>query len=81
MSKKKQSEQFIPADELITSAIQQGRALIEQGRTKVEAASVIFKILEGASQETLVQAFINGANLTPKGALTYWYNLRRKIVR
>lgn len=41
---------------------------------------VTFKILEGASQETLVQAFINGANLTPKGALTYWNDRHRKFI-
>jgi hypothetical protein len=28
-----------------------------------------------------VAAFVEGASLTPKGALTYWYNCRRKIAK
>lgn len=38
----------------------------------------IYTALLGESQDTVVSAFIEGAALTPKGAVTYWYNCRRK---
>jgi hypothetical protein len=65
--------------QLIEEAVAAGRLLIEQGKPKIEAAMVIYEKLEQLPQETVVQAFINGANLTTKGALTYWYNCRRKL--
>jgi hypothetical protein len=34
--------------------------------------------LKTADRETAVAAFVEGAGLTEKGALTYWYNCRRK---
>lgn len=63
---------------VIKQAIEDGRALIEQGKTKVEASMVIYQALENYPQETVVAAMVEGASLTPKGALTYWYNCRRK---
>jgi len=30
-------------------------------------------------REIIVQAFVDGAELTPKGAQTYFYNCRRKV--
>ena len=41
----------------------------------------IFRVIGDGSQETVVQAFIEGASLTPAGALTYWYNCKRKLAR
>jgi hypothetical protein len=67
--------------ETITAAIQEGRSLIDQGKPKAEAAMAIFRLIEGCSQVTVVQAFIEGASLTPKGALTYWYNCKRKLAK
>ena len=32
-------------------------------------------------KEVIVAAFIEGATLTEKGALTYWYNCRRKAAK
>jgi hypothetical protein len=65
--------------ELINEAVSAGRLLIEQGKPKIEAAMAIYEKLEQLPQETVVKAFIDGANLTTKGALTYWYNCRRKL--
>lgn len=62
----------------INQAIAAGRELIEGGSTKVEASMIIYKALSRYPQETAVSAMIEGAGLTPKGALTYWYNCRRK---
>ena len=68
-----------PNLELVKAAVAEGKALIDQGKTKVEAAMAIYTKIEGESQETIVKAFVEGASLTEKGALTYWYNCRRKM--
>ena len=78
------TEEAAPVDQventvLIDEAVTAGRLLIEQGKPKIEAAMVIYEKLEELPQETVVKAFIDGANLTTKGALTYWYNCRRKL--
>lgn len=62
----------------IQDAIAQGKALIAEGKSKADAARAIFAIVKDESKELIVAAFIAGATLTPKGALTYWYNCRRK---
>ena len=76
---KKHKETITPTDDLIAQAIAEGRALIAEGKTKVEAAMAIYRHLQESPQEVVLQAFIEGASLTPKGALTYWYNCRRKF--
>lgn len=79
--KKKQTETTIPSDDLVAMAVNEGQALIAEGKTKVEAAMAIYRHLQESPQEVVLQAFIDGASLTPKGALTYWYNCRRKFSR
>jgi hypothetical protein len=76
---KKPKETITPSDDLIAQAIHDGQTLIAEGRPKVEAAMAIYRLLENSPQETILTAFIYGASLTPKGALTYWYNCRRKL--
>lgn len=66
---------------LIANAVAEGQGLIEQGETKVTASMAIYRALESLSQEVVVAAMIEGAGLTPKGALTYWYNCRKKRKR
>ena len=77
---KKPQTDSVPAD-LIKQAIADGSALIAEGKSKADAAMAIFRLIGESSQETVVQAFIDGASLTPKGALTYWYNCKRKLAR
>ena len=79
--KKRQMETTTPSDDLIAQAIAEGQTLIAEGKTKVEAAMAIYRHLQESPQEVVLQAFIDGASLTPKGALTYWYNCRRKLSR
>lgn len=67
-----------PDEDRITKAIAEGQALIAEGKTKVEASMAIYRLIEDQSQETVVRAFVAGASLTERGALTYWYNCRRK---
>jgi hypothetical protein len=77
--KKKQTETTIPSDDLVAMAVNEGQALIAEGKTKVEAAMAIYRHLNESPQEVVLKAFVEGASLTPKGALTYWYNCRRKF--
>lgn len=68
-------------NELLETAIIAGKALIDEGKPKIDAAMSIYIALLGESQDTVVSAFIEGAALTPKGAVTYWYNCKRKHKR
>lgn len=77
---KKPQTDSVPAD-LIQQAIADGKVLISEGKSKAEAAMAIFRLIGESSQETVVQAFVDGATLTPKGALTYWYNCKRKLAK
>lgn len=38
-------------------------------------------MIEDEERDVIVQAFIDGANVTVKGAPTYFYNVRRQIER
>ena len=63
----------------ITKSVQEGQKIIKEDGTKVQASMAIFRVIHDLDQETVVKAFVEGASLTPKGALTYWYNCRRKL--
>lgn len=63
----------------VTKAVQAGQKVIKDGGTKVAASMTIFREIHELDQDTVVKAFVDGATLTPKGALTYWYNCRRKL--
>ena len=80
-AKVKQPEAESVSVDLIRQAISDGSALIAEGKSKADAAMAIFRLIGDCPQETVVQAFIDGASLTPKGALTYWYNCKRKLAR
>ena len=62
----------------IKEAIAKGKAIINEGKSKADAAMVIFEALKAEDKEVVIAAFIQGATLTEKGAVTYWYNCRRK---
>ena len=62
----------------IKEAIAKGKALIKEGKSKADAAMVIFEALKAEDKEVVIAAFVQGATLTEKGAVTYWYNCRRK---
>lgn len=65
----------------IQDAIAQGNALIAEGKSKADAARAIFACISTEPKELIVAAFVEGATLTPKGALTYWYNCRRRAAK
>jgi hypothetical protein len=62
----------------VKKAIAQGLALIKEGKSKSEAAQAMYASLKDESRELVVGAFVAGATLTEKGAMTYWYNCKRR---
>ena len=65
----------------VKQAIGQGKALIKEGKSKADAARAIYAVLKDEDKDVIVAAFVEGATLTAKGALTYWYNCKRKAVK
>jgi hypothetical protein len=59
-------------------AVNEGKKLIGEGKTKSQAAMAIYSALQTNDKETVIKAFVEGASLTEKGAMTYWYNCKRK---
>jgi galactose-1-phosphate uridylyltransferase len=47
--------------------------------SKADVARKMFETIADEPREIIVQAFVEGAELTPKGAQTYFYNCRRKV--
>ena len=63
----------------IQEAISIGKEMSKTGEaTKAEVARKMYELIKDESREIIVQAFIQGANLTPAGAQTYYYNVKRK---
>ena len=72
----------IPSDpELYQRAINEGREQLVQQRSKAAAARTIYQLLQNESRDVLLNAFIEGADITPKGSPTYYYNITRKLKR
>ena len=46
--------------------------------SKADVARKMFESIADEPREVIVQAFVDGAGLTPKGAQTYFYTCRRK---
>lgn len=67
--------------ENVQNAIAQGLALLKEGKSKADAARLIYGLLETESRDVVIEAFIHGATITPKGAPTYFYNVSRKFKR
>ena len=63
---------------VIKDAITKGKELLKEGKTKADVAMVIFEALKDENKDTVIAAFVQGATLTEKGAVTYWYNCKRK---
>ena len=66
----------------VKKAISLGKELGKQPElTKADVARKMFELISGEPREVIVQAFVEGAGLTPKGAQTYFYNCKRKAAR
>lgn len=46
--------------------------------TKAAIARAMYPLIQDEAREVIAQAFVDGAGLTPKGAMTYYYNTKRK---
>ena len=66
---------------LIKDAIAQGKAVIKDGKSKADAARAIYALIKDEPKEVIVAAFVEGATLTPKGSMTYWYNCKRRAAK
>lgn len=63
----------------VRKAVALGKEIRKQPeKTKADAAREMYALIAGESREVIIQAFVDGAGLTPKGAQTYFYNCRRK---
>jgi hypothetical protein len=65
------------------AAVKKAVAMGKEMRTvpdtsKADVARKMFETIADEPREIIVQAFVDGAGLTPKGAQTYFYNCRRK---
>jgi hypothetical protein len=49
--------------------------------SKADVARKMFEMIADEPREVIVQAFVDGAGLTPKGAQTYFYNCKRKSTK
>jgi hypothetical protein len=62
----------------VKAAIEAGAKVIAGNGTKADAARAMYELIADEDKDVIVAAFIVGATLTEKGALTYWYNCKRK---
>jgi hypothetical protein len=45
----------------------------------MDVATKMYDLIKDEAREVIALAFVEGANLTPKGSMTYVYNIRRKL--
>jgi len=63
----------------VRKAVSLGKEMRKQPDTsKADAARKMYEMISDEPREVIVQAFIDGAGLTPKGSQTYFYNCRRR---
>jgi len=64
----------------VEEAVALGKKLLKTPEiTKVSVANQMFALIHDEPREVIAKAFMDGANLTEKGAMTYYYNCRRKF--
>ena len=81
MTQKIQDKQtLLPNDPArYAQAVEEGNKQLNQGNSKADAARAIFRLIHAEPREVVLRAFIEGADVTPKGAPTYYYNINRKF--
>jgi hypothetical protein len=81
MTDKSQDKHPLPPNDPVryAQAIEDGNKQLNQGGSKADAARVIFRLIHVEPREVVLRAFIEGADVTPKGAPTYYYNINRKF--
>ena len=82
-SDKAGSNNLIPVKDAsrLASAISEGKSILKECGSKASAARHIFELIHDEHREIILKEFIEGAEVTPKGAPTYYYNISRKFKR
>ncbi|MEE8261516.1 MAG: hypothetical protein V3R83_03480 [Gammaproteobacteria bacterium] len=63
-----------------TEAVNLGKKLSKTPDiTKVSVATQMYELIHDEDREIISRAFMEGANLTEKGSMTYFYNCKRKF--
>ena len=65
----------------LASAISEGKSILKECGSKASAARRIYELIHEEHRDIILKAFIEGADVTPKGAPTYYYNISRKFKR
>ncbi len=60
-------------------AIEEGNKQLNQGNNKADVARAVFRVIHAEPREVDLRAFIEGADVTQKGAPTCYYNINRKL--
>ena len=60
-------------------AVQEGQTILTEGGSKADAARAIFRLIHAEHREVVLRAFIEGADVTLKGAPRFYYNINRKF--
>jgi hypothetical protein len=63
---------------IIEQVIQIAQASRKQGRTKLDAVRQIYPRIANLPRESIWYAIIHGVNLSSRGAVTYYYNMRKE---
>jgi hypothetical protein len=63
----------------ITKVIKVARAARKGGMTKVDAVRKIYPEVADLPRESIWYTIIHGVNLSSRGAVTYYYNMRREF--
>ena len=63
---------------MLERVIQSARNLRASGSTKVAAVRCIYPEIAEQPREAIWYAIIHGVNLSSRGAVTYYYNMRRE---
>jgi bisphosphoglycerate-independent phosphoglycerate mutase (AlkP superfamily) len=73
-------QQIEPKDKnRYAKAVEEGLTILTEGGSKAEAARAIFRLIHDEHREVVLRAFVEGADVTPKGSPTYYYNISRKF--
>ena len=66
---------------LVNEAISVGRAILADSGSKAAACRAIFELIHDEHRDVILQAFMEGGQVTVKGAPTYFYNISKKFKR
>lgn len=61
-----------------TAEIELGKKLTAEGATKAAASMEVYQRIKDQPRDVAAAVFVAGVGLTEKGAVTYWYNCKRK---